>query len=240
VPRGLVSFREGLESLPRALAAALGASFRPSSEVRSVAASSGGWEVATDAARFEADRIILAGPAWRTAPLVAPFAPEAAEALAGIPHPPLAVVHLAWADSALACPLRGFGHLVAPQPERRILGAVWSSSLFRGRAPSGRTLLTVFLGGARDPRAVALADGELVSLAARDLEAEGLVRGRPEPILLTRWERSIPQYEQGHADRMRTLERAEARWNGLRFAGNYRGGVSVTDVLRAGAAAATY
>ena len=49
----------------------------------------------------------------------------------------------------------------------------------------------------------------------------------------TRWERSIPQYTNGHASRMRALARAEARWPGLRFAGNYRGGISVGDVVKA-------
>ncbi|HEY1253017.1 MAG TPA: protoporphyrinogen oxidase, partial [Thermoanaerobaculia bacterium] len=148
------------------------------------------------------------------------------------PQPPLAVLHLAWENGALRRPLEGFGHLVAPSGERRILGAVWSSSLFPGRAPAGRALLTVFVGGARDPGAAALSDAELVALAARDLAAEGLVAGPPEPVRITRWERAIPQYERGHARRLSVLEEAERRWPGLHFRGNYRGGVSVGDVVR--------
>ncbi len=66
------------------------------------------------------------------------------------------------------------------------------------------------------------------------------MRGDPELVLLTRWQRTIPQYTPGHGERMRALEEAEARWPGLRFAGNYRGGVSVGDVVAAAEAAATY
>ena len=97
----------------------------------------------------------------------------------------------------------------------------------------GQELMTVFLGGARDPETPRLPDGRLVDLAVRDLEAEGLVRGAPSLLLATRWERSIPQYTNGHASRMEALARAEARWPGLRFAGNYRSGISVGDVVKA-------
>lgn len=237
-PRGLLSFRRGLEALPRALARSLGRAFRPLAPVRAVVPERGQWVVETDTERLEASRVILATPAWAAAPHVAPFAPEAAEALASIPHPPLAVLHLSWPAGALLRPLQGFGHLVVPGVARRILGAVWSSSLFPGRAPEGRILLTIFLGGTRDPEAPELETSELVSIAGRDLEAEGLVRGDPELVLLTRWQRAIPQYAPGHGQRMRALAEAEARWPGLRFAGNYRGGVSIGDVVAGASAAA--
>ena len=239
-PRGLLSFREGLETLPRALAASLGAAFRPGEEVSGISPrAAGGWTVHAGAGDLEVDRVLLAAPAWRAAAIVSTFAPDASLALSAIPHPPLAVLHLSWPETALARPLRGFGHLVCPDPNRRILGAVWSSSLFAGRAPAGRALLTVFLGGTRDPDALRLSDAELVDAAAHDLRAEGLVRGEPLAVLLTRWERAIPQYERGHGARIAALAAAEARWPGLRFLGNYRGGVSVPDVIRAGLEAAS-
>jgi oxygen-dependent protoporphyrinogen oxidase len=231
-PRGLLSFRDGLETLPRALEAALGPAFRPEAAVTDLAPkASGGWTVSVNGERRDADRVLLAAPAHAAARLVAAFAPDAASALSAIPQPALAVLHLSWPEASLRRPLDGFGHLVCPDPSRRILGAVWSSSLFPGRAPSGRVLLTVFLGGTRDPDAPSLSDDALTALAARDLEAEGIVRGEPERVLLTRWERAIPQYERGHAARIATVAAAEARWPGLRFLGNYRGGISVGDVV---------
>ena len=236
-PKGLVSFREGLETLPRALARSLEPALRCGVSVRAVAPRGARWTVPTGGEEFDSDRVILATPAYGASALVSAFAPDAARALASVSHPPLAVLHLAWAEASLPRPLTGFGHLVAPSARRRILGAVWSSSLFPGRAPSGRALLTVFLGGSRDPRALELSDGALVAAAARDLEDEGLVRGSPEPVLVTRWPRAIPQYERGHAARMQALAEAERRFPGLRLAGNYRGGVSVVDVLRSGLAA---
>jgi oxygen-dependent protoporphyrinogen oxidase len=239
LPRGLVSFRDGLETLPRALAASLGRAFRPSTAASRVAPEGARWKVETPQGAIFADRVILASPAWRASGLVRSFAPEAAAALDAIPHPPLAVLHLSWPESALLRPLRGFGHLVAPDPSRRILGAVWSSSLFAGRAPAGHSLITVFLGGTRDPGAFELSDDALAAAAAKDLQAEGIARTPPRVVRTTRWERAIPQYERGHEERIRTLAAAESRWPGLTFLGNYRGGISVGDVVRSALATAT-
>jgi len=237
IPSGLLAFREGLETLPRALAQRLGSALRTGTPAESVEPRRGGWVVSGAGGRFEAERVFLATPAHRASALVRGFAPEAAEALEAIPHPPLAILHLAWPLGALRRPLVGFGHLVVPDPSRRILGAVWSSSLFPGRAPADRALLTVFLGGTRDPEAFELADAALVAAAARDLEAEGLVRGAPEAIRITRLRRAIPQYTRGHSARIAVLARVERRFPGLRLLGNYRGGVSVGDVVREGLAA---
>ena len=192
----------------------------------------GGWKLSTSRGDREAERLILATPAWEAARLVRPFARDAADALAGIPHPFLAVVHMSIPLAALPRPLQGFGHLVVPQEDRRILGAVWSSSLFPGRAPDGQALVTVFLGGARDSEAAALSDEQLTAIAARDTASALEAREEPRPVSITRYERSIPQYVAGHLTRMEVLAQVESRRPGLAFLGNYRGGISVGDVVK--------
>lgn len=232
VPRGLLSFREGLETLSKALAAALGERLRTGTRVEELRPEPQGWSLSTAGERWTVGRIVLAVPAAEAARLLEPFAAEAATALQAIPHPFLAVLHLAWPASALTRPLDGFGHLVVPQPGRRILGAVWSSSLFGGRAPSGQALFTVFLGGARDPEATELSDEGLICAAVRDLQAELGMSAVPEVLSITRYPRSIPQYVTGHTQRMKLLSDAEARFPNLHFLGNYRGGISVGDITR--------
>jgi oxygen-dependent protoporphyrinogen oxidase len=228
----LLSFRDGLETLPRALAAALGPRLEPGSDVESVLPAGGLWDVRARGETRRVERLVLACPAREAARLVAGFAPEAAAALHGIPQAPIAVLHLAWPQAALGRPLRGFGHLAIRSPGARILGAVWSSSLFPGRAPEGHALVTAFAGGTTDPKATALSDRELSAIAASELT--GLLGAREQPRLLglTRWPEAIPQYEVGHAGRVAALARTETRWPGLVFAGSYRGGVSVGDVVR--------
>ncbi len=230
--KGLLSFRDGLETLPRALAARLGARVKRSMRVERIARDGGDWSVRTPSGDLAASRIVLATSAPRAAALVAEISSSAARALTAIPHPALAVLHLSWPVGAFPTPLAGFGHLVVPQSARRILGAVYSSSLFAGRAPEGQTLLTVFMGGARDPEAATLAEAALVEAAMRDLAAALGVRGAPRAVSVTRYKQALPQYELGHLERMRALEEAERACPGLTFLGNYRGGVSVGDVVK--------
>ena len=227
--RGLLSFRGGLETLPRRLAANLGERARFGARVESVRREDGGWKLSVSGSDIAADHLCVAATAPEAARLVAAVDADASAALSAIPHSPLVVLHL---SAPAISKLRGFGHLVVPQRARRILGAIWSSSIFPGRAPEGRSLLTVFLGGARDPGAIDLDDGTLLDVAARDLAAALEIPADFAVVRVTRYTRAIPQYDLEHGKRVETLERAEARLPGLSFLGSYRGGVSVGDVVR--------
>ncbi len=230
--RGLLSFRNGLETLPRALAAALGSRLETGTAVESISPANGGWAVRTSRGAFDADRVVIASAAGDAARFVREFDAEAFVALSSVPSPPIAVLHFSWPASALPRGLRGFGHLAVPAPGRRVLGAVWSSSLFSGRAPEGEHLVTAFAGGARDPGAAGLPEEEISRIAGRELRQSVRAASEPRLVALTRWPRAIPQYEIGHGHRMSVLARAESRWRGLAFLGSYRGGISVGDVVR--------
>lgn len=230
-PRGLLSFRRGMATLPRALGATLGARLRTGKFVTGLKRARDGWRVSHSAGETVCGRVVLALPAYEAAGLVRAVSAEAADALSRIPYPPLAVLHVSYPANAFKRPLAGFGHLVVPQRERRILGAVWSSALFPGRAPPGQVLLTVFVGGARDPHAPSASEEALLQIAARDLSRALRTKSDPELIALRRYERSIPQYVGGHLERISILEETEARLPSLTFIGNYRGGVSVGDVV---------
>jgi protoporphyrinogen oxidase len=51
-------------------------------------------------------------------------------------------------------------------------------------------------------------------------------------VHVTRHARAIPQYTRGHAGRLEMLAHAQRRLPGIHFLGNYRGGISVGDVVR--------
>lgn len=229
--RGLLSFRDGLSTLPRRLADELGPRAHFGSRVESIRRSGFGWTLSVGGQDVSAERVCIAAPAREAARLADSFAPEAAGALRTLPSAPLVVLHLSSSASSSPAPRKGFGHLVVPQPDRRILGAIWSSSLFPGRAPKGKTLFTVYLGGARDPDALRLSDDALVDAASRDLAAVGLPR-ELEPIRVTRYTGAIPQYDAAHGERIEALASVERRQPGVYFLGNYRGGISVGDVVR--------
>ena len=226
---GLLSFESGLEALPRRLAEVLGPRVRFRTRVESIRRLGDSWVLAAAGGDVEADAVCLATPARDAARLLKDLDPGAADALESVPHPPLVVLHVGL-DGPI--PMRGFGHLVVPQTDRRILGAVWSSNLFPRRAPVEKSLLTVFLGGARDPAAFSLSDEEASAVVQQDLEAAFSRPLELTTILVTRYARALPQYDFAHGERLARLERVERALPGLTFLGSYRGGVSVGDVVR--------
>jgi oxygen-dependent protoporphyrinogen oxidase len=238
----LTSFEGGMEELARATAASLGPILRTNHRVTDlrVRVSAAGsvprlvgartFSIVCHGRRIEADAVVLAGPADTSADLVRPFAPEAANLLGAIETAPLAVVCLGYDAAAVTAergPLNGFGFLV-PRGERpRILGTLWETSIYGGRAPAGKMLLRVMIGGALDRDAVELDDTTLLRLVRRDLELTMRLRLRPEFVHPVRHRRGIPQYTIGHGARLERIERALGACPGLFLAGNSYRGVSV-------------
>lgn len=177
-------------------------------------------------------KLIIATPARVAGALVASLSVQLSSLLKEIEYPPLAIVSLAYDESAVATPLDGFGFLVPPSERMNILGCVWNSSLFEDRAPKGRALVTLFIGGARNPAAASLADDDLVSTAHRELQKVLGISGEPQVVAITRYERSIPQYNLGHFSRVQRIESLLRELPGLRIIGNYLHGVSTGDCIK--------
>lgn len=176
--------------------------------------------------------LVIATPANIASLLVASTSNELCSLLKEIHYPPLAIVSLAYDESAVATPLDGFGFLVPPSERMNVLGCIWNSSLFDGRAPQGKVLLTVFIGGVRNPSAASLADDDLVSTAHRELKQVLRISTDPQVVAITRYERSIPQYNLGHFARVERIEKVLRELPGLRLIGNYLHGVSTGDCIK--------
>jgi len=190
------------------------------------------FEHAGDRHQLTCERLIVATPAGVASSLVAPLSEELSRLLGEIDYPPLAIISLAYDGSAIATKLDGFGFLVPPSERMNILGCVWNSSLFDGRAPGGKALVTVFIGGARNPTAAQAADAELVSTAHGELSKVLGISGDPQVVAITRYQRSIPQYNLGHFARVRRIETLLGDSSGLSLIGNYLHGVSTGDCIK--------
>jgi oxygen-dependent protoporphyrinogen oxidase len=108
-----------------------------------------------------------------------------------------------------------------------MLGALWESSIYRNRAPAGKTLLRVLIGGACDPAAVALDDRELLRVVRDDLATTMRLGCAPEFTRIVRHRRGIPQYAKGHLARLRHVDTLLHAHPGLLLAGNSYRGVSL-------------
>lgn len=228
----MITFPEGLGEIPLALAERLGEDWRPGVDVRTVSLRpDGGFRVGTDAGPMEAAQVALCADADSVADWVAPLSPGAAALLRKVHYCPLAVVGLGVEASSLNLP-PGFGFLTTAAADVRVLGAIFNSGFFPGRAPAGHHVLTVMLGSDRDPEALNLSDKALVEQVRGDLARALSWDGKARSIRIQRWARAIPQYGLGHGELLASLDLTESRLPGLHFLGNWRGGAAVGERIR--------
>lgn len=227
----MLSFRDGLETLPLRLAELLSSRLRRE-RVESLARGQGGWRV-NNGEVFDA--VVCAIPPSSLVPLLEKqTAPGSLDFLESYPHSNVRVWHFGVEREQVGHPLDGFGVLAPPSEEQPILGILFSSSIFQGRAPEGCALLTVFQGGVTHPEYCRREPG-------KEEEARGAswaavrqwldVRGEPAMVHHQLWSPAIPQYEVGHQTRLDALDALEAALPGLYLRGNLRGGVSVSDCV---------
>lgn len=230
----LTSFTTGMQTLTDALARKLGDAVALRSPVRSIARADGGWRLQLEGGALRAESVVLCAPAPVQAQLVAPIDEAAAEALTAIPYAAMSVVHLGYASDDVKVAPRGFGFLASSTEGLPILGSVFPSTIFPGRAPEGGTLFTTMIGGVRAPEAALLDDEALAERARAGLQQALGIAATPKHVRVVRWPRAIPQYTVGHLARVAALEAAEARQPGIYFGGNAIRGVSVADCLKQG------
>ena len=239
----MFSFRSGMQAFPEAIGAFLGDRFRPGCAVESVEPLPPGDPRGRYAVRYSrngaaetlyAGAAILAVPALPAAGLLRPLDAELAARLEGIYYPPVAEVVLGFRSDQIARPLDGFGYLIPAKEGRKILGTIWSSTIFRGRAPAGHEAFTTFVGGSRQPELLAMDDAALRATVCAELASIMGVRGEPVMERIIRWPRAIPQYTLGYLEHYRRMEEFESRHPGLLICGNFRGGIAVGDCVMTG------
>jgi protoporphyrinogen/coproporphyrinogen III oxidase len=235
------SFPEGLEELPRALAARLGdrlvvgraAALEPLAK---------GYRVQLDSgASVDAEHVVLTTPAPVSAKLLERLAPAAATALASVPFAPLVVTALGFRAPAsgtleLGLDLAAYGFVVARGEGIDLLGCQYESSIFEHRAPPGAVLLRALQGGTFRPELVDATDEYLADSAVADLRRTAGLRATPDFVAVWRHPAGIPQYDLAHGARVRALADGLRPLPGLHVIGQATSGVGLNDGI-AGAAA---
>jgi oxygen-dependent protoporphyrinogen oxidase len=116
----------------------------------------------------------------------------------------------------------------------KILGTIFSSSLFPNRAPAGHLTLTSYVGGERYPELAQLPPEKLFELTIEDLRVLLGVRGQPTFQHSVLYSKAIPQYNVGYGRYREKMSAIEAKSQGLFLAGHYRDGVSLSDSIVSG------
>jgi oxygen-dependent protoporphyrinogen oxidase len=185
-----------------------------------------------DGAWVTAVNVVLATPSYRSADIVELISRPLSEALNSIPYAPISVVCLGYPKSSVKRELDGFGFLVPRKEERRILGSIWTSSIFGNRAPDGHVQFRSMVGGDGDHQSAALSESELIAQVKQELAGILGIYGEPNLVKTYRWKYGIPQFRIGHRRTMEAIDRHLEALPGIYITGNAYYGISLNDCVR--------
>jgi oxygen-dependent protoporphyrinogen oxidase len=228
----LQTFRQGNETLVRALANKLGPALFAETKVEAIShQSDGSFDVHLENRNgdesISTPSLILATPTDITGTLLSQLDSSLEAQLTSIEYAAVAVISLGYHKQDVGHSLDGFGFLVPRSAGLRVLGSVWNSSLFPGRAPEGHAVLTSFVGGTTDPAATKLKPEELASLVHGEISPLLSIKSDPTFSNAAIWPRALPQYNLGHSDRLAAVAKSCSRFPGLWLTGNYLRGPAI-------------
>ena len=241
--RKIISFKNGMASLPKGIASILetgtlfldtklgGISFNKKTKRWHI-----DWKGKTGTVgQGSFTDVIITVPAHKLEEL--PLEATVLDAVSRVPHldyPPVASMLLGFKRSQVKHPLDGFGMLNALNEKSKILGALFTSTLFPGRAPDDCVAINVMLGGSRSPEHATMSESAMKASAMDELRRLLGIEGNPVFSSLICWEKAIPQVNLGYSSILEQLAQCERKFSGIHFAGNYRGGIAVGDCIVSG------
>ena len=235
-----VTLRGGITTLVEAISARLPeASIRLNCSVERVERAGDAWRVflggnSSEAAPLEFDALILATPSHIAARLLATVDKQLAADLQAIQHSGTAIVSLGYDRQQIGHSLDGMGAVVPAIEHSPILAISFSSQKYSHRAPEGKQLLRVFVGGARRPELAEMPDEQLIPLVRGSLEPLLRIHGDPIFCDVAHWPRTMPQYFVGHRLRVAQIEARLQSLPHLHLAGNAYRGVGIPDCIHSG------
>ncbi len=205
--RGSWSSPDGLGALAERLAAGLPEPVRTEVSVKALSRDAGGWHADLGDEAVRARQVVIAAPAYAAANLLAPVDAVLGELLSGIAYAPVVALGFGVRPADVRGTVEGFGFIAPRSSGLKLLGCLFMSRLFPGRAPEGHELLHVMMGGVRWPESVELPDDVVVEQALADLDRTLGLAGEPRPVAVRRWKRAIPQPGREHVRQIADVTR---------------------------------
>ena len=240
-----VAPREGMEQLPKAIAAQLPPDvIQLHCRVQELSRQRDGqWHVKSaqgheQPANETYDAVIIATSAHAAARLLFDSAPSLAGELAAIEHGSCVVVNVSFVRNQIKQPLDAHGFVVPLVEGRAVSACTFSSVKYPHRAPRETCLMRAFLGGAASPEALHWPDSQIKHVVLDELDGLLGISGEPLLFKVTRSRRVMPQYELGHLERLERIERIIQCLPGLKLAGNAYHGVGIAHCIHSGELAA--
>ena len=144
-----------------------------------------------------------------------------------------AIVIMSLPKSAFTKPLQGTGFVITRSTETPLTACTYISSKWPQTTPQDKVVLRVFLGKPTDSTVDTHSEEELCELALSEIRNILKFTGNPEWIEVVRLQKSMPQYEVGHKERVATLmDHAQEHYPGLALIGTPFKGVGMPDGIK--------
>jgi oxygen-dependent protoporphyrinogen oxidase len=190
------------------------------------------FEVNTETEKFEFDYIIVTSQAQASAAFLKDLSEKLSDELLKIPYAPAFVTGLGFESKDVLDPLDGFGYLIPAKENKKILGALFTSSIFPERAKNGKKLIRVIMGGDRHRWILEKTDEELLEIAFNEIKDTLKIEGEPISRIYFKWENAIPQYYVGHSKIIENIENELNRIKNIYIGGNMLYGIGINDCTR--------
>lgn len=230
----------GLEALPQALAKRIGAeNIFLSATKTHVEPQASGWNIKCTIQGAEKSitaRKVVTAIGGYNLPETLPFIPEQEmKKICNLRYAPIVQVAVGVNDTG-KLHFNAFGGLVPSCEKKDVLGILFPSACFAGRAPERGALFSFFIGGIQHPELTLLSDEDIEMLVIRNMHdmLKFPVGTKPDLIHIFRHPHAIPQYEINSGERFQTIDAIEQRYPGLYLSGNIKGGIGMADRIRQG------
>ncbi len=128
--------------------------------------------------------------------------------------------------------LNAFGGLMPSKEKRNSLGFLFTSSLFKNRAPEGGAVISIFMGGTKNPGMIEKTNEEIEAVALKEIEETLGMKKKPDIMQIAKYQRAIAQYDIRSEKRLEAIVNVQNKYPGLYIAGNLRDGVGMSDRVK--------
>lgn len=213
--KGIFSFQEGMETLPKKLASCIDADLLLHTKVTNFKEYSDCVEVECGGKIIACDELFVTSPIKGGTPI-----PE-------VMKNSVVTISLGYKNFKMA--LHGFGFLASSKEENELLGIIFDSAVFPEHNGPYATRLSVMMGGERAPELL-LRDDSVLKMMAEGYARKYLGVGEgADAIEVTRCSDAIYGYPVGHMERVERMQESGSRR--VKRVGAYIGGVSIPDCV---------
>lgn len=230
--KALLSFKDGLETIPRILSADLGDSLHYEVETSAIQdLGQDGFRLMTSLGEIQCRHLVLGIPGKALASVL----PESMQAhlFDSIRMPRVCVHHFRVFEDQIQEKRRGFGFLMVEPRRRNLLGCLMPSAMFPARTQDGSVLFTAFLGGVSQSELAQQPLEVQRDLVFAQIRRTMRIDGQYQFWKSYAWDRAIEQYDLNQLRIHRHVEELETRFRGLHFCHALVRGVALPDRIDA-------